>query len=73
MTPIAAVTGEPGRVETQDGSNLARAKPRHQSVAAGPGGHSAGGATKVVVDRLDVLSNTGLVLLRSTGLESRRR
>ena len=55
MMPVAPVTGEPGGVETQDGSDLSRAKPRDEPVETRPGRHSAGGTPKVIVDHLDIL------------------
>ena len=55
MMPIAPVAGESRGVEAQDGPDLARAKPRHQPVEAGPGRRSARRAAKIVIDHLDVL------------------
>ena len=53
--PIAPIAGEPRGIKTQDGSNLSRAKPRHEPLKTRPSRHSAGRAAKVVIDHLDAL------------------
>src|SRR5918995_630836 len=54
VMPVATVAGEPGRIEAQHGSDLARTRPGDQPLEAGPGHRPAGGATEVVVDHLDL-------------------
>ena len=55
MMPVASVTREPGRIEADDGSDLAGAEPCNEALEAGSRHGSAGRSAEVVVDHLDVL------------------
>ena len=60
VMPVAAVAGEPRRVEAQHSADLARAERRDQPLETGPGDHAARRAAEIVVDHLDSAEAPGV-------------
>ena len=54
MMPIAAVAGEAGCVETQNGTDVSSAQPGYELLKTRTGHGSACGTTQIVIDHLDV-------------------
>jgi hypothetical protein len=54
VMPVAAVSGEPRRIEAKNGTDLAGAQPRDQPVEAGARYRSASRSAKIIVNDFDI-------------------
>lgn len=54
MVPVATISREPRRIETQNGADLARAQRCDQAIEAGPRHGSARGSCEIIVNDLNV-------------------